>query len=150
MKDSTNSKGFVFWSLVGAVLVVAVWAIAGLLTWRSFESPELRGTFGDMFGAVNALFSGLAFLGVIVAIILQKMELEEQRREIRDSRLAHQQSARALEGQLESSTLQVEIDALNHIVDSLQTRIEGMVTRTSHIVIVEDQQKLDALKKERT
>jgi hypothetical protein len=31
-----------------------------------------RGTFGDMFGGINALFSGFAFAGVVFAIFLQK------------------------------------------------------------------------------
>ena len=32
-----------------------------------------------MFGAVNALFSGLAFAGIIVALFLQRQDLEMQR-----------------------------------------------------------------------
>ena len=32
-------------------------------------SKEARGTFGDQFGAVNALFSGLAFAGLFIITI---------------------------------------------------------------------------------
>ena len=35
-----------------------------------------------MFGAVNALFSGLAFAGVVYAIFLQRMDLALQRKEL--------------------------------------------------------------------
>jgi hypothetical protein len=45
-----------------------------------------RGQFGDMFGAVNALFSGLAFGGIILTIILQKEELRLQRKELGETR----------------------------------------------------------------
>ena len=38
-----------------------------------------RGTFGDKFGAINALFSGLAFAGLITTIMLQRRELAETR-----------------------------------------------------------------------
>jgi len=38
-----------------------------------------RGQFGDLFGAVNALFSGLAFAGFIVALNMQRQELRDQR-----------------------------------------------------------------------
>ncbi len=48
------------------------------------DNPD-RGTFGDMFGAVNALFSGLAFAGLLIAIYLQRKELELQRRDFLDS-----------------------------------------------------------------
>ena len=37
-----------------------------------------RGVFGDQFGAVNALFSGLAFTGVIVTLLLQRREIKNQ------------------------------------------------------------------------
>lgn len=43
---------------------------------------EERGQFGDMFGAVNALFSGFAFAGIIVTILLQREELTLQRQEL--------------------------------------------------------------------
>lgn len=38
-----------------------------------------RGAFGDKFGAINALFSGLAFAGLIATILLQRRELSETR-----------------------------------------------------------------------
>ena len=45
-----------------------------------------RGVFGDQFGAVNALFSGLAFAGLIYTIFLQHDELCCQRQELADNR----------------------------------------------------------------
>ena len=53
-----------------AILVVAIWGIF----WYFLSNNPDRGTFGDMFGSVNALFSGLAFAGVICAILLQMKE----------------------------------------------------------------------------
>lgn len=44
---------------------------------------ETRSTFGDQFGAVNALFSGLAFAGLIYTIILQHRDLELQRNDLK-------------------------------------------------------------------
>jgi hypothetical protein len=45
-----------------------------------------RASFGEMFGAANTLFSGLAFAGVIYAILLQRRELELQRVELKMTR----------------------------------------------------------------
>jgi|GEM_PF-752894 len=50
------------------------------------ELPMTRGVFGDMFGSINALFSGLALGGIIFTILLQKKELKLQRKELRDTR----------------------------------------------------------------
>lgn len=39
---------------------------------------SIRGQFGDMFGSVNALFSGLAFAGIIYTINLQRLQIRIQ------------------------------------------------------------------------
>ena len=62
--------------------VILAWAI----TWYLLKDQADRGTFGDMFGSVNALFSGFAFVGVIYAILLQSKELKLQRKELRFTR----------------------------------------------------------------
>jgi hypothetical protein len=62
-------------------IVIAAWCLFWLMVWL-FVNKEQRGVFGDMFGAVNALFSGLAFAGIIYTILLQREELEAQRHEL--------------------------------------------------------------------
>lgn len=61
------------------IAVVVIWAISGYLIYH-FVGPE-RGIFGDMFGAVNALFSGLAFVGFLYTILLQRADLKLQKHE---------------------------------------------------------------------
>jgi hypothetical protein len=64
------------WVFLG---VCALWAAFGLGAWFSTTDKAKAGQFGDTFGAVNALFSGLAFAGVIVALWYQGHELALQR-----------------------------------------------------------------------
>ncbi|MHB2138318.1 putative phage abortive infection protein [Pseudomonas monsensis] len=45
-----------------------------------------EGTFGDSFGTLNTLFSGLAFSGVLITMLFQRKDLFETR-----SQIAHQQ-----------------------------------------------------------
>lgn len=40
-----------------------------LLINLSFDDWGVRGQFGDLFDPVNALFSGLAFAGLVITII---------------------------------------------------------------------------------
>ncbi|MFQ1711359.1 putative phage abortive infection protein [Aeromonas veronii] len=49
-----------------------------------FDHKPVRdaNNFGDLYGALNTLFSGFAFLGVIVSIFMQSEELNDTRREI--------------------------------------------------------------------
>ncbi|MFP3595074.1 hypothetical protein SB689_24320, partial [Chryseobacterium sp. SIMBA_038] len=43
---------------------------------------DYQGLFGDMFGASNAVFTGLSFVGVIIAILLQRQDLKETKEEV--------------------------------------------------------------------
>ena len=54
--------------------VIVVWAASGYLIYNYAGAD--RGIFGDMFGAVNALFSGLAFVGIQYTILLQRADLK--------------------------------------------------------------------------
>lgn len=79
-----------------------------------------------MFGAVNTLFSGWAFLGLILAILLQKQQLEEQRREIQDQRIAQQISADALQKQFAVAQFVAQIEAFNHIIVGYDRRVDRL------------------------
>lgn len=48
----------------------------GFVPYLCFGDLARAGTFGDSFGFVNAFISGLAFMGVILALIFQAREIE--------------------------------------------------------------------------
>jgi hypothetical protein len=77
---STRSKRIIDWLflLVLVGFVLTVWG----LSWYFLEGDTDRGTFGDMFGSVNALFSGLAFAALIFTIYLQRRELKLHEQEL--------------------------------------------------------------------
>lgn len=92
-KDRSISN---WWFVLLIVVCILLW-IVGL--WGTHEYVNSRyvikepqdiltnpGVFGDSSGAINALFSALAFAGVIFAIILQKKELQLQREELKQTR----------------------------------------------------------------
>ncbi len=68
------------------VVVVAIWLSSWWLILKNLKEPSGPGTFGDQFGAVNSLFSGLALAGIIYTIILQRKELQHQRKELQLTR----------------------------------------------------------------
>lgn len=71
-------------------IVIAITVVFVLWIWNYvtlfFLKNEERGTFGDMFGSVNAIFSGLAFAGIIITIYIQSHELKLQRKELKLTR----------------------------------------------------------------
>lgn len=87
-----------------------------------------RGLFGDSFGALNTLISGLAFAGIIYTILiqqkqlsLQKTELQLQRKELELTRQELSRSAKAQEKSEEALRQQVENMNLNAKLSSLST-----------------------------
>jgi hypothetical protein len=83
-RDNEKDLNFVVVSIIVTLVIVGVWC----LTWYLLKdlNETKRGTFGDMFGSVNALFSGLALAGIILTILLQRKELKLQREELQDTR----------------------------------------------------------------
>jgi len=117
--------------LIGVVCILLLWGGIGLLLPLMMSEPNEAGVFGDQFGSVNALFSGLAFAGVIYAVILQSKELELQREELALTRAelsrsaqAQEESGRFLGEQAEVMKVTAEINALASIVQSLTGQIE--------------------------
>ena len=83
-----------------------------------------RGTFGDMFGGINSLFSGLAFCGIIISIMMQSEELKLQREEIKQnreelkgSRIAQEEQGKSLHRQAENLKISAKLSALNTLVN---------------------------------
>lgn len=95
IEKKKSGKSVWIWSVTAAISVLLLWSIS---LYMLVDLPD-RGTFGDMFGAVNALFSGFAFAGVIIAIILQSQELKAQREELILTRDQLEGQKTALEGQ---------------------------------------------------
>ncbi len=87
MREGTN---YIKIALITSLIVLIIWGLSFVLF---FWNPTIRGTFGDMFGAVNALFSGLAFAGIILTIYMQRDELSLQRKELEETRKVFEQQS---------------------------------------------------------
>lgn len=75
--------------------------------------------FGDSFGAVNALISALAFAGMIVTFILQRYELEMQRKELKAQRLEFSSQNKTLKLQRFENTFFNMMELQQSIVNDL-------------------------------
>jgi hypothetical protein len=94
------------------------------------------GQHGDWFGSLNALFSGLAFAGLIVTLQFQRRELELQRHELELNRKAVQGSekqlkyqAKALHKQVELMNLSARLQCLPVLIDQLCHQVDANPSR---------------------
>jgi len=113
------------------IIIIVIWAAIGFLPLFISDSSTDRGTFGDMFGSVNSLFSGLALAGVIYAIFLQKRELELQRNELELTRLELKRSADAQSISSDSLQKQINLLALSSKLSAYSALIQSCDDRIS-------------------
>lgn len=78
----TKKQKHLLWLLICLIVGVLIifyasWYIIKIHCAGVEDYNGSRGTFGDLFGAVNALFSALAFAGLIYTIILQTKQCKE-------------------------------------------------------------------------
>ncbi len=109
--------------LLGAVLLS--WVLFGAVIWS--KDSTKTGPFGDTFGVLNTLFSGMAFAAFIYTVSLQRKELKLQRDELRDTRKElqgqreqmEQQNATAAQQRFESTFFRM-VDLHHNIVGAIR------------------------------
>jgi len=90
MKNSDK----IFASLMVLVIILVCVSYAWTMH-KYFENWQSASNFGESFGLLNALFSGLALIGVVFAVSMQSRELGLQREEISRSTEELKKSAEA-------------------------------------------------------
>jgi|GEM_PF-2809296 len=109
MQNKKNSLSTIS-ILIGFILLF--WLLSIYIINYLFPSWELKAFFGDSFGAINALFSGLAFGGIIYTILLQREELGLQREELANTRQELKRTADAQEEMIKYQNEQMRLSII--------------------------------------
>lgn len=97
--------------LIGGVIILVVFIADVILTLRSSEE-SWHGAFGDFFGGVvNPILTFLTFMGLLITIVMQRVELRESRKEL-------QRSATALDSQVVAAKRQSHENTFFKLVES--------------------------------
>ena len=127
-------------TIIFVLLIILLWTVSFYFIPEFYGEINSSGEFGDMFGAINALFSGLAFVGVIIAIILQKdelalqrIELKQTREEMKAQRVQMEEQTKSLIKQRFEETFFQLMRLYNDTVNSLdlETKKEGNIFRAA-------------------
>ena len=114
-------KYFLLW--LAFSLVTVLWLFNGFIYPLLVPSLDARAANGDAFGAVNALFSGLAFAGLIYTILMQREELALQREELRLQREQMAETKEEIAKQADMQEAQVKAMISQIHVSSFQAEI---------------------------
>lgn len=125
-------KNFQQYQIFGIAVIIIL--IIFFLFWIGidFLIPDLqeRGTFGDKFGALNSLFSGLAFAGLIYTIYLQQEELRLQREELRQTREEMARQTKEFDEQNKTLQIQRFENTFFNMIGFLQQIVQGLSVNT--------------------
>jgi hypothetical protein len=126
--------------IIPVIIVVLLWSV-NLIVYILSSDHDI-GKFGDVFGAVNSLFSGLAFVGIIISIRmqsselqlqnkqlslqskelkLQRKELKLQREELEDTRLVLEGQSKLMDDQRNDATFFNLLANHRQMIESLRT-----------------------------
>jgi hypothetical protein len=150
-------------SRVAVVIVTGIlvlWVIPAVIIWKSGKewTVDKVGQFGDSFGVVNALFSAIAFGGIIYTILQQRRELRLQsfelrmtRKELKRTAEAQEKSEHALRMQADSLLLAAQLNALVARINVYDQQIaDRQREREKHGVPVnEPENPVERMKRER-
>lgn len=103
------------WRVTVGIFTLLILSTGGAFAFFMYQWQKGRideqGQFGDSFGLLNAIFSGLAFGAVTVAVVIQTLELKAQREEMRQSLDAHHKQADNFAKQIEEQRKNAELEA---------------------------------------
>lgn len=108
MENSNNDDKWLcqlMWA-IGFVLFVMMLSAFVVIKLILIGDWEQRGPFGDLVGVVNALFSGLAFAGLIITIRQQHLDLKYQREAIEQTNQEMQNQT--IEYDKQNKTMRIE------------------------------------------
>lgn len=116
-KDTESDLGIYIIGIISVLIIIGLWYYT-YCELKDMPTNE-RGTLGDMFGTVNALFSGLAFAGIIFTILLQRKELGYQRNELKETRKEFIIQNKTLKSQRFENTFYNLVSLHNQIVNDI-------------------------------
>lgn len=92
-----------------AMVVVALWVASVVIVINIYGLPTNAAEAGDMFGGINALFSGLALAGVIFTVWLQSLDVKTNQENLNKS--------------MESNRRSLEIMALSALIQEADSAL---------------------------
>ena len=134
MKHILNS----FTALI--IFTIAIWFLSAIGIMFFLDNWSDRGTFGDLFGAVNALFSGLAFAGLLYSLIENRKQISSQqeellinRKELLKARKIQEKTEKAIEAQVAQMRNTARLSGLNTLVNYFTKTINDSKTSPEEV-----------------
>ena len=105
--------------------VLIVWVLFLLVVPYLFQWDwDKSGRFGDTFGALNALFTGLAFVVLLATLIQQSRKIDETKRDVEGERQLQKRTTELVAEQAKALALVARLNALTSRIEAYQVQID--------------------------
>lgn len=136
MSENSSKSWHLIILVLVLVFVVVLWfsyPYWSYLYKDMFNNSEFAemGVFGDSYGALNTLFSALAFTGIIASIYFQREELKATREELEATRNEMKSQGEQFEAQTEALKLQVFENTFFNMLKLHNDIVESMVVASA-------------------
>ncbi len=112
--------------IILALCAVLIQLIYGFALFYMIGTEIGRGTFGDMFGAISAFFTGVTLAGLIYTIHQQQKDLIAAQEATNRAIIAQEKSAEALKQQAETLHRTATLNAYSIMISSYNHLIQEM------------------------
>jgi hypothetical protein len=113
------------------LVVIVIFIAYAIAVFCGISDSSKRGQFGDAFGAINALFTGLAFAGVAYSLYMQQQENKKRDKEFAEQREHATKEYRelvrsndVLAGELKAMQATAKLSALPALIESELVHLE--------------------------
>ena len=118
--------------VAGCILIALfAWGYPYILCWYTGK-PAISemGQYGDVYGGLNTLFTGFAFIGLIITILLQRQEMKDTREEFREQTSQFEMQTKLLKSQIDEqkhfNDEQLKLAVNQHRAGDIYRRIDLM------------------------
>lgn len=132
MENSNNDDKWLCQLMWAIGFVLFVMMLFAFVVIKLIGDWEQRGQFGDLFGVVNALFSGLAFAGLIITIRQQHIDLKYQRQAIEQTNQEMQNQTAEFDKQNETLRIQRFENTFFKMLEVQQSIVNDLYAGDSH------------------
>ena len=109
--------------------VLIVWVLYLLVVPYLFQWDwDESGRFGDTFGALNALFTGLAFVVLLATLIQQSRKIDETKRDVEGERQLQKRTTELVAEQAKALALVARLNALTSRIEAYQVQLMNLTT----------------------
>lgn len=108
------------------VLFLLLWLGWAFMVPRVFDNLEIAGGYGDSFGGISALFSGLALALAIYSMVLQQRQSAEFERATLGALAQQSKAIKLIEDGLLAQANQARVTAVLYLIESEGKRIDQL------------------------